>query len=338
MSDGNRNNNNKNNNNKYVRPVLAYLVKNIIKAEPEFLSSRWRKRAYFFIKKGLPTAAAVMCQRAVNTGRASSTENSSNNAWNLWMDDGNRNNNNKNNNKYVRPVLAYLIENIIRTEPEFLSPRWGKWAYFFIKKGLPTAAAVMCQRAASTGRWSSTEYNNNNAWKLRMSDGNRDWNNKNNNNNYVRPVLAYLVKNIIRTEPESLSPRWGERAYFFIKKGLPTAAAVMCQRAVNTGRASSTENSSNNAWNLWMDDGNRNNNNKNNNKYVRPVLAYLIENIIRTEPEFLSPRWGKWAYFFIKKGLPTASAVMCQRAANTGRLVLYWVRQQQCVEIAYEWR
>ena len=80
-------------------------------------------------------------------------------------------------------------------------------AYFFIKKGLPTAAAVMCQRAASTGRWSSTEYNNNNAWKLRMSDGNRDWNNKNNNNNYVRPVLAYLVKNIIRTEPESLSPR-----------------------------------------------------------------------------------------------------------------------------------
>ena len=149
-----------------------------------------------------------MCQRAVNTGRASSTENSSNNAWNLWMDDGNRNNNNKNNNnKYVRPVLAYLIENIIRTEPEFLSPRWGKRAYFFIKKGLPTAAAVMCQRAANTGRWSSTEYNNNNAWKLRMSDGNRDWNNKNNNNNYVRPVLAYLVKNIIRTEPESLSPR-----------------------------------------------------------------------------------------------------------------------------------
>ena len=40
------------------------------------------------------------------------------------MDDGNRNNNNKNNNnKYVRPVLAYLIENIIRTEPESLLPR-----------------------------------------------------------------------------------------------------------------------------------------------------------------------------------------------------------------------
>ena len=64
-----------------------------------------------------------MCQRAVNTGRASSTENSSNNAWNLWMDDGNRNNNNKNNNKYVRPVLAYSVKNIIKAEPEFLSSR-----------------------------------------------------------------------------------------------------------------------------------------------------------------------------------------------------------------------
>ncbi len=30
-----------------------------------------------------------------------------------------------------------------------------------------------------------------------MNNGNRNNNNKNNNNNYVRPVLAYLVKNII---------------------------------------------------------------------------------------------------------------------------------------------
>ena len=82
-----------------------------------------------------------------------------------------------------------------------------------------------------------------------------------------------------------------EASIFFYQKRTADSLAVMCQRAVNTGRASSTENSSNNAWNLWMDDGNRNNNNKNNNnKYVRPVLAYLIENIIRTEPEFLSPR------------------------------------------------
>lgn len=39
--------------------------------------------------------------------------------------------------------------------------------------------------------WSSTEYNNGNAWGLRMSDGNRDWYNKNYFNYYVRPVLAF---------------------------------------------------------------------------------------------------------------------------------------------------
>ena len=51
-----------------------------------------------------------------------------------------------------------------------------------------------------------------------MSDGNRDWNNKNNNNNYVRPVLAYLVKNIIRTEPESLYQGEGSEHIFLSKK------------------------------------------------------------------------------------------------------------------------
>lgn len=38
--------------------------------------------------------------------------------------------------------------------------------------------------------WSSTEYNNYGAWRLRMSDGNRDWYDKNYSNYYVRPVLA----------------------------------------------------------------------------------------------------------------------------------------------------
>lgn len=38
--------------------------------------------------------------------------------------------------------------------------------------------------------WSSTEYNYNGAWKLRVSDGNRDWNYKGNYSHYVRPVLA----------------------------------------------------------------------------------------------------------------------------------------------------
>lgn len=38
--------------------------------------------------------------------------------------------------------------------------------------------------------WSSTEYSNDDAWTLRMSDGNRDWYNKNYDSGYVRPILA----------------------------------------------------------------------------------------------------------------------------------------------------
>lgn len=38
--------------------------------------------------------------------------------------------------------------------------------------------------------WSSTEYLNNYAWLLRMSGGGRDWDDKYNHSNYVRPVLA----------------------------------------------------------------------------------------------------------------------------------------------------
>ena len=39
--------------------------------------------------------------------------------------------------------------------------------------------------------WSSTEYLNNRAWGLRMSDGYRDWYSKGHDNYYVRPVLAF---------------------------------------------------------------------------------------------------------------------------------------------------
>lgn len=38
--------------------------------------------------------------------------------------------------------------------------------------------------------WSSTEYTNYYAWRLRMSDGYRDWDSKNYGSNDVRPVLA----------------------------------------------------------------------------------------------------------------------------------------------------
>lgn len=39
--------------------------------------------------------------------------------------------------------------------------------------------------------WSSTECNNYNAWRLRMSDGLRGWGSKYTYSNYVRPVLAF---------------------------------------------------------------------------------------------------------------------------------------------------
>ena len=39
--------------------------------------------------------------------------------------------------------------------------------------------------------WSSTEYDNGNAWTLRMSDGRRYNGNKTSNDRYVRPVLAF---------------------------------------------------------------------------------------------------------------------------------------------------
>lgn len=42
-----------------------------------------------------------------------------------------------------------------------------------------------------SGYWSSTEYSSNYAWRLRMSDGNRGWTNKNHDSSYVRPVLAF---------------------------------------------------------------------------------------------------------------------------------------------------
>lgn len=38
--------------------------------------------------------------------------------------------------------------------------------------------------------WSSTEYGYNVAWRLRMSDGTRDWSSKAYDSFYVRPVLA----------------------------------------------------------------------------------------------------------------------------------------------------
>ena len=66
----------------------------------------------------------------------------------------------------------------------------------FIKKGRPTALRLL----RKNGRyillmWSSSENSNNNAWNLCVNETQGlNNNNKNNNNQYVRPVLAFLVK------------------------------------------------------------------------------------------------------------------------------------------------
>ena len=94
--------------------------------------------------------------------------------------------------------LVKFDNHLLWVEPEFFLLWQEKRAYFFIKKGLPTAFGVLRYNGQLIPEdWSSTEYNMNNAWKFNMNDGNRDWNDKDNNNNYVRPVLAYLVKYII---------------------------------------------------------------------------------------------------------------------------------------------
>ena len=63
----------------------------------------------------------------------------------------------------------------------------------FLNKNKINAALKAANLPAlkESGYWSSTEYNNYSAWKLRVSDGYRDWSNKVSSNYYVRPVLAF---------------------------------------------------------------------------------------------------------------------------------------------------
>ena len=84
----------------------------------------------------------------------------------------------------------------------------GSEHIFLSKKGCRQPRLLCANGQLIPEGWSSTEYDNNNAWKLRMSDGNRnDYYKYGTNYRYVRPVLAYLVKNIIKAEPEFLSSR-----------------------------------------------------------------------------------------------------------------------------------
>lgn len=71
-------------------------------------------------------------------------------------------------------------------------------------------------------------------------------------------------------------PTINELTGIFLNKNKINAAlkAANLPALKESGYWSSTENSSNGAWYLWMDDGGRNLNGKNGNRYVRPVLAF----------------------------------------------------------------
>ncbi len=94
-------------------------------------------RERIFIKKGLPTAAWLLSKNgSENRWVWSSSEYSSNNAWNANLDNSNLNNNNKNNNNnYVLPVLAFLVKiRDILIMRELSEPRLGRESGFLLKK------------------------------------------------------------------------------------------------------------------------------------------------------------------------------------------------------------
>ena len=61
----------------------------------------------------------------------------------------------------------------------------------YVNASLSLTASSGAKTLTESYYWSSTEYNLNNAWNLRMSDGNRVWLSKTLYNYYVRPVLAF---------------------------------------------------------------------------------------------------------------------------------------------------
>lgn len=69
----------------------------------------------------------------------------------------------------------------------------GQESRILNKKGLPAVQAAKQIRQYNTEAWSSTENSSTNAWNLNFNNGDR-WNNNKYNNNYVRPVLAFLFK------------------------------------------------------------------------------------------------------------------------------------------------
>ena len=183
--------------------------------------------------------------------------------------------------------------------------------------------------------WSSSEYDNNNAWIVNANDGNVNNNNKN-NNNYVRCVLAFwnkaMIQNICRNSTD-----YGllECAGFILKRAADSRVQetrpgvkqkngqlILCAW-------SSSEYSSNNAWEVNANNGNVNNNNKNNNnKYVRCVLAFWDKTNMSVFilPELAGLRSGRVSIFYFQKGCrqpgeETRPGVKPKQAADIVRLV-----------------
>ena len=69
----------------------------------------------------------------------------------------------------------------------------GARVQVFNKKGLSTIIKLLNNNDnGDVMFWSSTENSSTNAWIVNFNNGDR-WNNNKNNNNYVRPVLAFLL-------------------------------------------------------------------------------------------------------------------------------------------------
>lgn len=71
--------------------------------------------------------------------------------------------------------------------------------FFLSKKGCRQLRLLCAYGQLIPEGWSSTEYNSTYAWILYMSNGVRNLASKT-NNYYVRPVLAYLMKNSIEAK------------------------------------------------------------------------------------------------------------------------------------------
>jgi len=88
--------------------------------------------------------------------------------------------------------LVKFDNHLLSVEPEFFLLRQEKRAYFFIKKGLPTAFGVLRYNGQLIPEdWSSTEYSMYSAWRFGMHNGARNYGSKYDSNVYVRPILAF---------------------------------------------------------------------------------------------------------------------------------------------------